>query len=63
MSEHFISNGLNPFIVIVRKLIVSFRSRILHSDNILVRTIVESMHFLSCKLTQKWNGTLFKLRV
>ena len=61
MSESFIRRGLHPFLVIIRKYIVSFRNRILDSSNILVKTIVESMYFLSCKLTCLWNRAVLTL--
>ena len=62
MSENFISRGLNPFTVVVRKLIGSFRNRVLHSDNSLVKTIVDSIHFIYCKLTRKWNNAVLTFR-
>lgn len=62
MSEAFIIRGLNPFSVIVRKLIVGFRQRLLNSTNILVRTVIDSMFFVNCQLVNGWNKTIFKLR-
>ena len=62
MSESFIRRGLHPFLVIIRKSIVSFRNRMLDSSNILVKTIVESMYFLSCKLTCLWNRAVLTLK-
>ncbi len=62
MSESFIQRRMNPFIVIIRKSIGSFRKRIFSSSNILVKTIVESMYFLSSKLTLRWNSILLNLR-
>jgi len=62
MTTSFISRGLNPFCVVVRKNICSFRSRILSSDNNLLKTIVESMYFTSSKLTKRWNKTVFNFK-
>ena len=62
MSNAFVTRGLNPFIVIVRKLIVSLRKRLLNSENTLVKTIVDSLYFVNCKLVEKWTKIIFNLR-
>ena len=62
MSENLISRGLDPFKVIVRKLSWSFRSRVLQSDNMLLKTIVNSMYFMRCKLPRKWNAAILNLK-
>ena len=62
MSENFIKRGLDPFKVIVRKLSWSFRCRVLQSDNILLKTIVNSMYFIWCKLSRKWNAAILNLK-
>lgn len=62
VSENLINRGLNPFKVILRKQMCSLRKRILQSDNILVATIAESMYFICCKLTRKWNSSVFSLK-
>ena len=62
MSENFIKRGLDPFKVIIRKLSWSFRCRVLQSDNILLKTIVNSMHFMWCKLSRKWNAAILNLK-
>ena len=51
----YIRRGLDPFKVIVRKLSWSFRCRVLQSDSILLKTIVNSMYIIRCKLSRKWN--------
>ena len=53
MSENFIKRGLDPFKVIIRKLSWSFRCRVLQSDNILLKTIVNSMYFYVVQVVQK----------
>ena len=62
MSENLISRGLDPFKVIVRKLSWSFRSRVLQSNNMLLKTIVNSMYFMRCKLSRKWNAAILNLK-
>jgi hypothetical protein len=62
MSASFINRGMSPFSVIIRKSIGSFRRRILDSSNILIKTIAESMYFMFCTLTVRWNNILMKLR-
>ena len=43
MSAEFIVRDMDPFVVILRKAIASFRKRIFSNDNILVRTVVDSV--------------------
>ena len=45
MSAEFIVRDMDPFVVILRKAIASFRKRIFSSENILVRTVVDSVFF------------------
>ena len=46
MSAEFIVRDMDPFVVILRKAIASFRKRIFSNDNILVRTVVDIVYFL-----------------
>ena len=62
MSENLISRDLDPFKVIVRKLSWSFRSRVLQSDNMLLKIIVNSMYLMRCKLSRKWNAAILNLK-
>ena len=62
MSENLISRGLDPFKVIVRELSWSFRCRVLQSDNMLLKTIVNSMYFMRGKLSRKWNAAILNLK-
>ena len=55
MTTAFVSRHLNPFIVIMRKLIVSFRSRILCSNNSILETLTTSIYFMSSTLVKHWN--------
>ena len=45
MSAEFILRDMDPFVVILHKAIASFRKRIFCSQNILVRTVVDSIFF------------------
>ena len=55
MSEAFICRNLNPFSVVIRKLIVSFKMRLDNSHNRLVTTLINSIFSVHCKLTQSWD--------
>jgi hypothetical protein len=61
MPANFISRRLDPFPVVLRKSISSFRSRILCSGNILLRAIVDSDYFTFCSLSKHWKSNLFAL--
>ena len=63
MSESFIRRGLDPFKVVINKLVCSFRTRIVQSNNVLLETIVGSMHCMHSKLTSKWNAAVLNLRL
>ena len=60
MGMHHIArmskNVIRRSLVIVRKLSWPFRCRVVQSDNILLRTIVNSMYFMSSKLFRKWDA-------
>jgi len=51
---------MDPFAVILRKAIVSFRKGIFSND-ILVRTVVDSVFFTFCRLSRRWGKALFVL--
>ena len=59
MSANFIARDMDPFVVILRKAIASFRKRVYNSDNILIRTVVDSGFFTFCRLSRRWNEALF----
>ena len=54
MSANFVERRLNPFPVIIRKSIGSFRERAYKSDNVLLKTILESVHFMFSNLNSRW---------
>ncbi len=56
MSFSFISRGLDPLPVLLRKSIVSFRKRLFNCDNMLVRNIVYSKYFIFSNLNNKWDN-------
>ena len=62
MSENLIRRGLDPFKVVMRKLVWSFRTRIIQCNNVLLENIAGSMHFMHSKLTRKWNASVLNLR-
>ena len=61
MSAIFITRGMDPFPVLLRKSITSFRTRVLDSENVLLKTIVDSEFFTSCRLVKFWNSVIFTL--
>jgi hypothetical protein len=56
-----LQDNCDPIDVILRKLINSFRSRVLKSENLIVCSVVESMHFRSSMLNQRWSKVLYSL--
>jgi len=61
MSASFITRGMDPFPVLLRKSIISFRARVLDSDNLLLKAIVDSEFFTLCRLVKFWNSMIFTL--
>ena len=60
VSSHYVSNNVDCFIVLSRKLIVCFRKRLFDSDNIIIKSIVHSAHFnLSSLLSKRWQKIAF----
>ena len=59
MSSAFVSRGLNPFTVVIRKSVFSFKQRLLVSNNLIVKSITDSMYFISCLTTKSWNRSLY----
>ena len=62
MSEFYVNNDMDSFLVLYRKCIGNFRNRLLQCDNLLVQTIVSSVffHFNSSHATT-WKKHLFNL--
>ena len=54
MSHTFVSFNIPSFPVIQRKLMFSVYKRILKSDNCLVKSVVNSTHFLQSNLYRYW---------
>ena len=59
MSAAFIVRRMDPFVVIVRKAIASFRKWMYSSENILVKTVVDSAFFTFCRLSRRWRKAWF----
>ena len=55
ISSHYVSKNVDGFMFLTRKLIVCFRKRLLSSDNILIKSILNSAYFnLSSQLSKRW---------
>jgi len=61
ISAQFVSKNIDTFTVIWRKLIVSFRKRLLESENSIISGIVQSLMFLDSRLTKMWHDKAFSL--
>ena len=61
ISAQFVSKNIDTFTVIWRKLIVSFRKRLLESENSILSGIVQSLMFLDSRLTKMWHDKAFSL--
>ena len=59
MSNFMLLNNVKTFGEIERNLIYSFRSRVLRCDNVIVRTICDSLFYLNCDITKYWNTKLY----
>ena len=60
-TQQLLMLHVDPYDVIYRKLVFSFRNRIFNCDNLLVKTIASSLHFYSTYLYNQWNKVLFTL--
>ena len=61
VSQCLINLNLNPFTVILRKSILSLRTRVFKSENQIVSVIVNSMFSMFSKLHKHWDQSLFLL--
>ena len=60
ISSHYVSNNVDGFMVLTRKLIVYFTKILLASDNIISKSIVNSAYFnLSGQLSKRWQKIAF----
>ena len=57
----FIVRDMEPLVVILCKAVASFRKHIFSNDNILVRTVVDNIYFIFCRLSRRWSKALFVL--
>ena len=51
--------NIDPYDVIYRKLVYSFRKRTLFCDNGIIQSITSSHYFYTCRLFKRWNKVLF----
>ena len=59
ISAIFVSNSINSFRALRRKLVYSFMTRIYASDNILVQTIIKSAAFKHSVANCEWTKILY----
>ena len=59
MSNFFVTNRIDSFNVILRKNLLSFRQRILNSNNSIVNTLSTSEFFRNSPFTRHWNKLLY----
>ena len=45
--------------VLIRKAVFNFRKRIMDSENVIIKTLVNSLFYLDSMLCKKWNSILF----
>ena len=63
VSAAFIDKGIYHFNVLYRKIVYGFRSRLLNSDNLLVKTIMHDPFFIyASSLSSKWESLLYRNR-
>ena len=60
VSKAFIDTGIDCFNVIVRKNIFSLRNRLMNSNNVIVKAVMSSRHFLlGSRISARWHKLLF----
>ena len=60
ISAIYVNNNIHPFGVLLRKSIFSFRTRLYHSDNSLIKELLCSLfHRFSSSISTKWNQVLY----
>ena len=60
ISQLFVTYGIDHFTVLLRKSMYGVMSRVFNSDNILVKTVVNSMYFMyDSDLYKTWVTTLY----
>ena len=62
ISSQYVTNNVDGFTALVRKMITGFRKRVLDSENSIIKSIVYSSYFiLSSQLNCKWNKLAFSM--
>ena len=60
ISMEYVTNFIDSLNVILRKTLYSLRKRLLESDNVLVKSLVNSDFCIrNSSLTKKWNDILY----
>ena len=62
ISSELVKRKMNPFNVILRKNVVSFKQRLLNSNNSLIKCILESLFFTFSRLTCMWDKMIYVLK-
>ena len=61
VSAAFIDKGIHHFNVLYRKIVYGFRSRLLNSDNVLVKAVMCDPFFIyGSSLNSKWKSLLYR---
>ena len=63
MSSAFVQRSMDSFTVLLRKAIVGFKQRLSETCNSLVKTILNSLYFISCTLSKSWDKNIYKLKI
>ena len=61
ISQCLLSRKLHPFKVLLRKSILSLRTRLFNSVNHIVNVVSNSLFSMNCRLHRRWNNFLHKL--
>ena len=62
VSGAMIKVGVSPFNVTMRKYMANFNLRVYKSDNEIVNTLIESVHFNYSNLFRRWCSNLYNLK-
>ena len=59
ISAIFVSNHIDPFCTVLRKLVYSFKCRLEASANNLIKAVINAPNFVNCKLYSEWQKLLY----
>ena len=61
ITHSMVTNFIDPFDVIIRKSIYSFKQRIISTSNIIINTIYNSAYFAKSSICNLWHKLLYSL--